>query len=368
MKRPIYYYINKNLLNELNNSKFIYKIKGIKFLQKCLKERIIKKNNDKLNFPKISVIIPVYNCQNSIKMSLKSIQYQKMDEYEIILVNDFSNDNSLEIIKKIQKYDKRIKIINNQKNMGTFYSRSIGALKAKGKYIFVLDNDDIFFNENIFEKIFQIAEINDYDIVEFKSFNIPNYQPNINEIKEGDFTKHKNNIILKQPNLGIFPISKNERYQANDNLIWGKCIKSKIYKNAVNSLGYKRYSIYNIWTEDISIIIIIFNFAESYIFLDIYGIFHLKSKSTTTHKISANHRIMAKIYLIDILIDYLKNDYKYKIYAVYVLNTIQINKIKILNNIQKIFFRSVLIKFINCKYITKKNKNEIKRKYSIFNI
>ena len=286
-------FINKNLLNELNNSKFIYKIKGIKFLKKCLKERIIKKNNDKLYFPKISVIIPVYNCQNSIKMSLKSIQYQKMDEYEIILVNDFSNDNSIEIIKKIQKYDKRIKIINNQKNMGTFYSRSIGALKAKGKYIFVLDNDDIFFNENIFEKIFQIAEINDYDIVEFKSFNIPNYQPNINEIKEGDFTQHKNNTILKQPNLGIFPISKNERYHANDNLIWGKCIKSKIYKKAVNSLGYKRYSIYNIWTEDISIIIIIFNFAESYIFLDIYGIFHLKSKSTTSYKISTNHRILS---------------------------------------------------------------------------
>ena len=94
-----------------------------------------------------------------------------MTEYEIILINDFSNDNSLETIQNMQKYDKRIQIINNQKNMGTLYSRSIGALKAKGKYIFALDNDDIFINENIFKMIFQKAEINNYDIVEFKSFN-----------------------------------------------------------------------------------------------------------------------------------------------------------------------------------------------------
>jgi glycosyltransferase involved in cell wall biosynthesis len=359
---------NKNLLNELNDSKFNYKVKGIKFLKKCLNRKIIKKNKDILDFPKISVIIPVYNCQNSIQISLKSIQYQKMDEYEIILVNDFSKDNSLEIIQKLQKYDKRIKIINNSKNMGTLYSRSIGVIKAKGKYIFALDNDDIFFDKNIFENIVQIAEINDYDIVEFKSFNIPNYHPNINQIQEGGFNKHKNNLILKQPDLGIFPISKNGRYHPNDHNIWGKCIKSKIYKKAVNSLGAERFSEYNIWTEDISIVIIIFNFAESYIFLDIYGIFHLRAKSTTTHKISENHRIISQIYLIDILIDYLKNDYKTKIYAVPLLNNIDCNKMKILNNKQKIFFKSVLIKFINCKYITKENKIKIKRKYSLFNI
>ena len=234
------------------------------YLNKCLKNIIIKKNNDIMKFPKISVIIPVYNCQNTIKMSIKSIQYQKMDEYEIILVNDYSHDNSLEIIQKLQKYDIRIKIINNQKNMGTLYSRSIGALKAKGKYIFALDNDDIFFNDNLFINIFKIAENDGYDIVEFKSFNIPNYHQNINQIKEGEFTNHKNNLILKQPDLGIFPISKNKKYYQNDNFIWGKCIKSNLYKRAINSLGNERFSKYNIWTEDISVIIIIFNIAESY--------------------------------------------------------------------------------------------------------
>ena len=213
----------------------------------------------------------MFNCQNSIQMSIKSIQYQKLEDIEIILVNDFSNDNSLEIIENIKKYDKRIKIINNQKNMGTLYSRSIGTLKAKGKYIFSLDNDDIFFDENIFETIVQLADINNYDIVEFKSFNIPNYHPEINQIKEGQFNNHKSNLILKQPDLGIFPISRNNRYSANDYHIWGKCIKSHIYKRAVNSLGYERFSKYNIWTEDISIVIIIFNIAESYTLTNLYN-------------------------------------------------------------------------------------------------
>ena len=67
-----------------------------------------------------------------------------MTNFEIILINDYSNDNSSIIINEMKKFDNRIKIINNHRNMGTLYSRSIGALNAKGKYIFALDNDDLF--------------------------------------------------------------------------------------------------------------------------------------------------------------------------------------------------------------------------------
>ena len=51
--------------------------------------------------------------------------------------------------------------------MGTLYSRSVGALSAKGKYIYCLDNDDLFYDENLFERIYEIAEETDYDIVGF---------------------------------------------------------------------------------------------------------------------------------------------------------------------------------------------------------
>ncbi len=128
-----------------------------------------------ISFPKISVIIPLYNCENYIKYTIRSVQNQNMGNFEIILINDNSKDGSLNISISLQEEDKRIKIINNNKNMGTLYSRSIGVLYSKGEFIFSLDNDDMFSDEDIFDKIYDIAYKNNYDIVEFKTFDIPNY-------------------------------------------------------------------------------------------------------------------------------------------------------------------------------------------------
>ena len=102
--------------------------------------------------PKIIVVIPCYNSEKYIKHTIRSVQNQNMKNFEIIVINDNSKDNSLNIIESLQKEDKRIKILNNNKNMGTLYSRSIGALNSKGEYIFPLDNDDMFSSEDIFEK------------------------------------------------------------------------------------------------------------------------------------------------------------------------------------------------------------------------
>ena len=66
--------------------------------------------------PKISVIIPIYNCQNTIELSLNSIFLQTFKDIEIILINDLSFDNSSKIIKKYQTFDQRIIIINNKRD------------------------------------------------------------------------------------------------------------------------------------------------------------------------------------------------------------------------------------------------------------
>lgn len=84
-------------------------------MNRCLKEKLNRKIYPEFVNPRVSVIIPVYNCQNSIKQAIRSIQYQKMIDIEIILVNDKSNDESIKIIQKFQKTDKRIKLINNKK-------------------------------------------------------------------------------------------------------------------------------------------------------------------------------------------------------------------------------------------------------------
>ena len=87
-----------------------------------------------------------------------------MLDIEIILVNDASIDNTKKKIENLQKEDYRIELINNEKNMGILYSRCIGALHAKGKYIVPLDHDDFFFDEDVLEVIYEEAEKTNFDI------------------------------------------------------------------------------------------------------------------------------------------------------------------------------------------------------------
>ena len=67
--------------------------------------------------------------------------------------------------EKAYKYDPRIKIINNNKNMGALYSRSIAALMSKGEYIFGLDNDDMYFYYDVFDYIYLKGKIENLDII-----------------------------------------------------------------------------------------------------------------------------------------------------------------------------------------------------------
>ena len=138
--------------------------KGRKYIDKCLKGIRSRKTYKKQNV-KISVIIPLFNCQKTIRESIISIQNQNFNDFELILINDFSQDNTSKILQIFQKRDKRVKIINNKKNMGTLYSRCIGTLIAKGEYIFPLDNDDMVFGEDIFDYTIKKAKENNYDII-----------------------------------------------------------------------------------------------------------------------------------------------------------------------------------------------------------
>lgn len=86
--------------------------------------------------PKFSIIVPVYNVEKYIKKSLDSILNQSFKDYEVIVVNDGTKDNSIELIK-----DYPVKIIN-QKNQGLSVARNTGVKHATGEYIIFIDSDD----------------------------------------------------------------------------------------------------------------------------------------------------------------------------------------------------------------------------------
>lgn len=91
----------------------------------------------------ISVIMPVYNVKDFIQDSICSILNQTVTNFELIIIDDCSNDGTAEIIESILNFDDRISIFHNSKNMGLVYSLNYGLMKARGRYIARMDGDDI---------------------------------------------------------------------------------------------------------------------------------------------------------------------------------------------------------------------------------
>ena len=182
----IQYYIMLDSITHKEN--FISKTKalgkGKVYLDQCLKGILINKNKFQISKnPKVTVIIPLYNSGKFIKLIIRSVQNHNIDDIEIILINDFSNDNgiTLQAIKQLKQEDQRIIIINNRKNMGILYSRCIGVLQSRGEYIMNLDHDDFIFDENIFDTSYKSAKIGKFDIISFTYVISEDYKFEINE-------------------------------------------------------------------------------------------------------------------------------------------------------------------------------------------
>ena len=363
---PFYLPHKKSILS-LNKSKINELEKGRIFLDKCL---ISKKNKKykKIKNPKLSVIMPLYNCEKTIRASLNSIIFQNMVNIEIILINDFSNDNTLKIIKNFKRYEQRIMLINNKKNMGTLYSRSIGVLKAKGEYIFSLDNDDMYFNYDVLGYIYKRITQESLDIIGFLTINLWNYTASINKMKNIFTYLYPEEFYLEQPELRTWMIKFKGIYLVHNNMIWDKCIKSLIYKKALNIMGYNRYSYYLSWAEDTSILFIIFNLAKSFKYIYKYGILHFKGNITSSLTQSIDTKIFGEIFFLDILYTFSKNNTEDKNLIVgqtyYIYNRYNISSYS--NTSNRFYLKSTLIKIINCNYLSNLNRRKIKKLFRLF--
>ena len=112
---------------------------------------------------KVSVIIPVYNVENYIKDMLFSVQNQTFKDFEVVLINDGSPDNSQSIIEEFCAADKRFKCYI-QENGGVASARNNGISKAKGDYLVFYDPDD-FIPRDALEKMYKVANKNNSDMV-----------------------------------------------------------------------------------------------------------------------------------------------------------------------------------------------------------
>lgn len=131
--------------------------KEIDFTKPCIRAKTIKYD--------VSIIVPVYNAEKNLETCVKSLINQKTKyTYEIICVNDGSNDNSLEILTRLAKCDARI-IVVDQSNGGASTARNAGMRIAQGRYFFFVDADDIV-PENSINLLLETALKSNADIVQ----------------------------------------------------------------------------------------------------------------------------------------------------------------------------------------------------------
>lgn len=119
---------------------------------------------------KVSIIIPVYNTEEYVKQTVESIMEQTLHDIEIIIINDGSTDDSLSILTKLAKQDRRIKLFSRI-NQGQSISRNVGLEKASGEFIYFMDSDDLL-EKNALEICYQkcTSEVLDFVFFDADSF------------------------------------------------------------------------------------------------------------------------------------------------------------------------------------------------------
>ena len=172
------------------------------------------------NNPKISVIVPVYNAEKYIDRCMKSIYDQTFTDYEIILVNDGSTDNSDAICRRYQEQDTRITYLKKQ-NEGAGSARNRGIEAAKGEYLAFPDVDD-WFETEMYAELYELAKSGDYDVV----FSGANYYSqasgnglvysrtvNCDAVTYNTMEECRKNVMTFFPTSTIFDVPWNKLYK-----------------------------------------------------------------------------------------------------------------------------------------------------------
>ena len=320
--------------------------------------------------PEISIIITVHNQAYDIHKSLRSVQNQSIKNIEIIIVDDCSLDNSLDIIKEYQKYDKRILLISHDSNEGTIKSRTDGIRKAKGKYITIIDGDDSLIHKDILKNSLFIAKKADLDVVEFRGALFSNGKFK-GIVYDYNYMYVEN--ILYQPELRVKFFSKKGKYRYTliNRVIWGKFIKKSIFLELLNYIGSEYLDDYINYAEDCIMAIGIYHIAKSYYVMKEIGYYYAFEEQKKSIKLNNNK--VCKIMndgINNFYFNYLKfmidkhNKNKKEIRSAYSeLMTLNFEKILDMNlkkrHYQIIFY--VLDKLLGCDCLRLKEKKLINR-------
>lgn len=213
---------------------------------------------------KLSIIIPVFNAEKTLRRCLDSVLQQKDDELEIVVINDGSKDSSDKIIKEYKEKNSQTISYYKKQNTGVADTRNYGIKKAKGQYIMFLDSDD-YIDANLYSIIKQYMK-KDIELIKFKLQRID-----------------ENGNILEKVDGPIFETTTGEEGFENlyalDVLLDSPCvyiIKKEIFMR--NKL------LFNVGTEheDFGLIPFVIVLAKTMISIDFYGYEYVQSNGSIT--------------------------------------------------------------------------------------
>ena len=200
------------------------------------------------NTPLVSIIMPTYNSSGTVALSIESIVNQTFRDWELIITDDFSKDDTVNILSHWKKRDNRIKVLRFENNLGAGAARNNSIIQAKGRFIAFCDSDDLW-SRNKLEVQIDFMLTNQV-LFSFSSYDI------IDE--EGDFLKHviaRQRIqyldLLKNNYIGCLTVVYDSKFlgkrtfahirKRQDWLLWLEILKDVDFAYGINqSLAYYR--------------------------------------------------------------------------------------------------------------------------------
>ena len=232
---------------------------------------------------KFSIIIPVYNTEMYLRKCLDSVKNQTYKNYEVIIINDGSTDNSLDIINEYTK-DKRFKVYN-KKNSGLSNTRNYALKYVTGDYICFLDSDD-YYDPNLLQEVSKLKY--EYDIIQWKTTLVT---------PEGKKIRKENNT-LESKEIEIDEL----KYVEHLETVGLKCFKTDFFlKNKFKFEPNKNF-------EDYGLIPLCYAKAKKIYNLDYYGHYYVQRNNGIVASTNGNKRMETLLYHYNNLIKKIDKD------------------------------------------------------------
>lgn len=249
--------------------------------------------------PDVSLIIPVYNVEKYLRKALSSVEKQTFKNLEVIIVNDGSTDNSIDIINEFVERNENF-IVINQVNKGLSEARNKGINVSRGKYIAFMDSDD-YIESNFLEILYQNAVKYDADIV-CCNFNL--YYP------EKDMRVYMPINALPGIYTGSEALKKLILDISVHHFAWNKIYRRSLFTE-------KDIRFYSMYFEDISTMPRLFYYAEKVVILN-KALYNYTKRETSILGNITNEKINDFIVALGVIRNFLENKREYNKYKNYI--------------------------------------------------